>query len=227
MKCIDFHTHTYHSYDSMMRPAKILRIAKERGLNGIVISDHDTIKGGLECQSLNTDPDFKVIVASEIFTSVGDITALNIKEEIYERSFPEVVTQIKKQGGLVLLVHPYHGHKLSEINFSSIDLIEGFNARESNEANRKAMDLAAQKNIPVIGGSDAHIYSEIANARTWFNSLDDLSKPVKMEGKQNSMFAAVISQGIKVVKTKSVKNFYRWSLWTPKYLLRRMKEGKR
>ena len=224
MECIDFHTHTYHSYDSLMRPEKILRIAKERGLNGIIISDHDTINGGLECLRINKDTNFKVVVASEIYTSVGDITALNIREEIHERNFPDVVRQIKKQGGLVLLVHPYHGHKLSEIDFSAIDLIEGFNARETYEANRKAGELATAHKIPIIAGSDAHIYSEIANARTWFESLNDLSKPLKTECKRNSIYAEIVSQGIKVVKTRSAKNFYKWSLWTPKYLYRRLKE---
>ena len=63
---IDFHVHTYHSYDSIMQPEKILRIAKEKGLNGCVICDHNTIKGGIECKKLNTDPNFVVIVAAEI-----------------------------------------------------------------------------------------------------------------------------------------------------------------
>ena len=101
MKCIDFHIHTYHSYDSLMRPEKIIAIAKSRGLNGVVISDHDTINGGLECAKINSDKDFKIIVSSEIKTSVGDITGLNLKEEITDRNFSDVVQKIRNQGGLV------------------------------------------------------------------------------------------------------------------------------
>lgn len=224
MKCIDFHIHTYHSYDSLMCPKKIITIAKSRGLNGVVISDHDTINGGLECAKINSDNDFKIIVSSEIKTSVGDITGLNLKEEITDRNFSDVVQKIRNQGGLVLLVHPYHGHKLSEINFSSIDLIEGYNSRVSAMLNQKAVELANSHNIPVIAGSDAHLYGEIGNARTWYNNLDDLSKPVKTEWKRNSMFSEVSSQAIKVYKTRSAKNFYRWMKWTPVYLLRRINE---
>lgn len=224
MKCIDFHIHTYHSYDSLMRPDKILALAKSRGLNGIVISDHDTIKGSIECKKLNTDPDFKVITAAEIKTSVGDITGLNIKEEISERNYSDVVEQIKKQGGLVLLVHPFHGHTLSEINFSSVDLIEGYNSRVSSGKNKMAVQLAAKHNIPVIAGSDAHIYNEIANARTWYESLDDLSRPLKTEWKRNVFYAEVVSQAIKAGKTKNAKNFYKWMKWAPVYVYRRMKE---
>lgn len=222
MLSLDFHTHTYHSYDSLMKPEKILRIAKQRGLNGIVISDHDTIKGGLECASINKDPAFRVVVASEIKTNVGDITALNIRTEISERNFSDVAAAVKKQGGLVLLVHPYHHHKLDEINFDAIDLIEGFNAREFPAGNQKAMELAKQHNKPVIAGSDAHIYSEIGNARTFYSDFTDLSKPISFEGNRNKPLDEITSQLIKAWKSKSAKKFFQWGKWTPAYLYKRM-----
>ena len=50
---IDFHTHTHYSYDSLMKPEKILSIAKRKGLDGIVICDHNTIQGGLDVQKAN------------------------------------------------------------------------------------------------------------------------------------------------------------------------------
>jgi predicted metal-dependent phosphoesterase TrpH len=225
MKAIDFHIHTHHSYDSRMRPAKILSVAKARGLHGVVISDHDTIEGGRECAGLNTDKDFKVFISSEIKTSVGDITGINLKEEITARNFSEVVQQIKNQGGLVLLVHPYHGHKLGEIDFSAIDLIEGYNSRVSFELNLKGVALAKKHNIPVIAGSDAHLYSEIANSRTWYEDLSDLRRPLRVEWKRNDFYAEVFSQAIKAGKTKSIRNFYQWARWTPAYLLRRLKDS--
>lgn len=221
MLSIDFHTHTHHSFDSMMKPEKILRIAKERGLNGIVISDHDTIKGGLECLALNKDPDFKVVVASEIKTNVGDITALNIKEEIHERNFSDVVAATKKQGGLILLVHPFHHHKLDEINFEAVDLIEGFNGREYPENNSKAIALAEKHRKPVIAGSDSHLYGEIGNARTYYNDFSDLTRPLRFEGVRNNATDAVFSQLIKAWKTRSVKRFYQWGKWAPVYLYKR------
>jgi predicted metal-dependent phosphoesterase TrpH len=226
MLSIDFHTHTYHSYDSVMKPENILRIAKQRGLNGIVISDHDTIKGGLECKALNKDPDFTVIAASEIKTNVGDITALNIKEEIYERNFSDVVAATKRQGGLILLVHPYHHHNLDEINFDAIDLIEGYNAREFKENNLRSVELAKKWNKPVVAGSDSHLYNEIGNARTFYNDFSDLLKPVSTEWKRNAIHNEVMSQLIKAYKTKSVRRFYQWSKWAPVYLYKRSKEKK-
>jgi len=224
MLSLDYHTHTYHSFDSMMKPEKILRIAKSRGLNGIVISDHNTIKGGLECEALNKDPKFKVIVASEIKTNVGDITALNIKEEITERNFPDVVSATKRQGGLILLVHPYHHHKLDEINFDAIDLIEGYNAREFGENNLKAVALAKKMNKPVVAGSDSHLYNEIGNARTFYEDFTDLTTPISTDWKRNSIHNELMSQLVKAYKTKSGKRFYQWMLWAPKHLVKRIGE---
>ena len=224
MLSIDFHTHTHHSFDSLMRPEKILHLARLRGLSGIVISDHDTIRGGIECAAINKDPGLTVIVASEIKTNVGDITALNIKEEITERNFTDVVTATKRQGGLVLLVHPFHHHKLDEINFEAVDLIEGFNAREFASNNKKAVELAIAKKKPMVAGSDAHLYNEIANARTYYDDFSDLTKPLNIEGKRNAMHNEVASQLIKAYKTKSAKRFYQWCTWAPAHLYKRMKE---
>lgn len=224
MFAIDFHTHTYHSYDSLMKPARILQLAKERGLNGIVISDHNSIQGGLECAALNKDSDFKVIVGSEVKTSVGDITGLNLKEEVTAYYFSEVIQQIKNQGGLVLLVHPFYSHRLNEINYSSIDLIEGYNARVPIGKNEQAIALAKEHKIPFVAGSDAHLYNEIANCRTFFNDMNTLLQPLKSEFKRNTFYSEVISQGIKVLKTRSGKNFYKWVKWAPVYLYKRAKE---
>lgn len=224
MLSIDFHTHTYHSYDSLMKPEKIIRLAKERGLNGIVISDHDTIRGGLECAALNNDVNFKVIVGSEIKTSVGDITALNIKEEIMERNFSDVVAAARRQGGLILLVHPYHQHKLGEINFDAVDLIEGYNAREFSENNLKAVELAMKLRKPIVAGSDSHLYNEIGNAKTFYENFSDFTKPVSTEYKRNAIYNEVASQFIKAYKARSSKRFYNWCLWAPKHLYRRIKE---
>lgn len=223
MLALDFHTHTHHSFDSMMKPEKILRLAKERGLSGIVISDHDTIKGGLECAAKNPYSDLKVYVASEVKTSVGDITGINLKEEITATLFPEVVQQIKNQGGLVLLVHPYHHHKLSEINFDAIDLIEGYNGRDFLDNNMKAQELARKHHKPIVAGSDAHVYSEVANCKTFYESLNDLTKPVSIGGKQNGILAEPTSQLIKVYKKKSPMLLYKWMKWIPKYVVKRMK----
>lgn len=223
MPWLDFHIHTYHSDDSLMKPEKILKLAHERGLDGIVVSDHNTIAGGLECRAKNKYPGLEVIVASEIKTNLGEITGVNLKEEITERNFSDVVAQIKKQGGLVLLVHPYLEHKLDEVNFDAIDLIEGFNSRVPNEDNRKAQELARKHNKPIIAGSDAHMYGEIATGKTEYSSFDDLLKPLSISCQRNKASELIISQFIRGFKRKNPKMLYKTARWMPGYLYRRAK----
>src|ERR1700756_271115 len=133
-----------------MNPEKILRLAKERGLDAIVINDHDTIAGGLECKRINKINGLEVIVGAEIKTSVGDVTGIFLKEEISARNYSEVVAEIKRQGGITILNHPYVAHNLSEINFEGIDLIEGYNGRVDSKKNELAVQLARQHNKPIV-----------------------------------------------------------------------------
>ena len=110
----------------------ILKVAKKRGLNCIAITDHDTIKGGVETQKLNTDKDFIVIVGSEVQTEIGDIIGLNLTEEINSKNSIEVIEEIKSQGGYLIIPHPYRGHKLDEYIITNSDAIEVFNGRSTS-----------------------------------------------------------------------------------------------
>jgi predicted metal-dependent phosphoesterase TrpH len=218
---VDFHVHTYHSYDSVMRPATIIRVAKERGLNGCVICDHNTIKGGVEAQKINTDKDFRIIVGAEIATNAGDVTGLFLKEEIRSRDVDEVMREIKEQGGIILLNHPYKGHDLSKIDVSKVDFIEGYNSRCSNEVNEKAVQLARQYNKPVVAGSDAHLYAEIANCKTYVENLETLM-PVKTEFSPSSRLNITKSQYIKAWKLRSLKILFSATVIQAKHTLKHL-----
>lgn len=200
---IDFHTHTHHSYDSIMNPATILKLAKKRGLDGIVICDHNTIKGGIEAFSLNKDPNFIVIIGAEIYTDAGDVTGIFLTKEITARTFNEVVKEIKAQGGKTILNHPYKGHDLTKVDFSQIDFIEGYNSRLSKKDNEKAVALAKKHNIPIIAGSDSHLYNEIANCKTQITDLNKM-KILKCEYKKSKHINITISQYIKAFKRRDI-----------------------
>jgi len=217
---IDFHTHTYYSYDCIMKPEKILRLAKERGLNAIVINDHDTIAGGLECKKINKIKGLEVIIGAEINTSIGDVTGIFLKEEIQARNYSDVIAEIKRQGGITILNHPYFGHNLNDVNFDGIDLIEGYNGRVGLAKNEMAVQLAKQHNKPVIGGSDSHTYGEIANCKTHYTDLSNLLLPLKTEYKQCSVIAPLKSQFIKSVKQKDFALMMRVFLAAPGRILR-------
>ena len=169
----DCHIHSSYSHDSLMKPGRILKQAKKIGLTGIAITDHDTIRGSLEARKLETEIGVTVIPGVEILTDSGDLIGLLINEEIRSRRWDEVIDEIKEQGGVAVLPHPYREHQNVSELARTVDLIEVWNARSTAEQNEKALQLAGRLRKPGMYGSDAHTYAEIGNVsalvnpRTW------------------------------------------------------------
>ncbi|VVB60047.1 Error-prone DNA polymerase [uncultured archaeon] len=210
MACaFDFHIHSKYSFDSTLEPYKILEIAKRKGLSGIAITDHNTIKGGLEAKRLNEDKDFSVVVGSEICTEIGDIVGLFLSEEVKSRNSEDVIEEIRSQGGIVVLPHPFKYHRGINKVLKKINLIESFNARADKKANLLAHQLAIKNKIPMIGGSDAHFLSEIGLGKTIFDDFTDagdvkknlLCNKRKIEGRYSSKYSEIISDAIKSINT--------------------------
>lgn len=169
----DFHIHSKYSYDSLSSPKKIYKMALKKGLDGIAITDHNTIRGGLEASKL--DGSLYVVIGSEIKTEKGDIIGLFLNDEIKSRDFSGVVEEIKGQDGLIVLPHPFKKDgRVSRDLLDKVDLIETFNGKLSPKQNVKAQELAEKENKPVIGGSDAHLAGSIGTVKTVLNFSDPI-----------------------------------------------------
>jgi predicted metal-dependent phosphoesterase TrpH len=207
---LELHIHSQFSYDSLLTPEKILEVAKYKGLSGIAITDHETIRGGLLAQRVNRDSGFAVIVGSEVKTDVGDIIGLFLHQEIKSRNYLEVIDEIRDQGGMVVLPHPFRGHKLSSELVSAVDAIETFNSRTGKAENILAEELRERHGKAAVAGSDAHFYSEIGLGRTEVNGSEpeDIrslmldGKTVALEGSLSHAYLQSCSQLIKAFKLK-------------------------
>ena len=182
----DLHTHTNYSKCSNMEPELLLKIAKKRKLDGIAVTDHHKIEGALKTRELNKDKNFEVIIGTEISTRQGDVLCYYISKKIESLDFFDVVEEVKKQDGLIVIPHPFrtstNPHHKFKIPFDKIknkvDAIECFNSRmlfESN--NNKAEDIASRLKMAKTAGSDAHFSFEVARACTIFD--EDLRKALK------------------------------------------------
>ena len=207
----DLHIHSKYSYDSLMEPRKILELCKKREYDVISITDHDSIKGSMEAKKYEKEFGIKVIIGEERLTNVGDITGLNLKEEIKSRDWIEVLEEIKEQGGVTVLPHPFRGHKNIEDIANKVDLIEIWNSRSKREDNKQASNLAETLKKPSVIGSDAHVYSEIGNAIMVFEDVFDFNKEFKF--KYSKKYQKAVSYIIKDIK---LRNFHK----IPFHLLR-------
>ena len=170
----DLHIHTHYSKCSNLKPDVILKTAKEKGLNGIAITDHNSIKGALEVAKLNKDKNFEVIIGEEIKTLQGEVLGLYLKQEIITDNLEDAINQIKKQGGLAILAHPFAYIRQSfrgdiEKLKNKLDGIECFNSRTLYPwLDKRANKLAETHNLAKTGSSDAHFWFEIGAGYTEF-----------------------------------------------------------
>ena len=203
----DLHIHSKYSSDGILEPEKIVKIATKRGLDGIAVTDHNTIKGGLKAKKYETD-DFKVIVGSEISTERGEIIGLFLEEEIKSKDVQEVISEIKEQNGIIIIPHPFDGLRHSafhpaEEDAKLIDCIEGFNSRcVYQKYNKESVEFAMKHSLTITAGSDAHFANEIGNAGiiTGTEDIRDalLKNDIKLFGRRSSLVNHV---GTKVLKT--------------------------
>jgi predicted metal-dependent phosphoesterase TrpH len=183
-----------------------MKIAKKKGLDGIAITDHNTIKGGIEALKIEKGEDIQVIMGAEMKTEYGDIIGLFLNEEIRMNKFEEVIEEIKSQGGLSVLAHPYRQYKNPEEIVDRVNLVEVFNARSRKEYNRKAYELATRFKKPVTAGSDAHLSFEIGRGRMIANGevKEALKKEdTKVEGEESSYYL-VHGLSVAIEKIKKV-----------------------
>lgn len=105
----EMHSHTNHS-DGKASLAELMAAASQRGLDFIVLSDHNTIAAHPDIPKANSAP--LVIPGQEWTTFYGHAVAVGIREYIdwrAERTDPlhEKISAVHNQGGLVSIAHPF------------------------------------------------------------------------------------------------------------------------
>jgi glycosyltransferase involved in cell wall biosynthesis len=178
---VDLHMHTDHSHDCATPVEVLLAAAREQGLGAIAVTDHNEISGALEAREKAAAAGVKVIVAEEVKTaSQGEVIGLFIEEKIPRGlTLTETVAEIKRQGGLVYVPHPFdrmhsvpdYEHLLTILE--DVDAIEVFNPRVAIGAfNEEAVRFAAKYRIVAGAGSDSHVAQGLGSVRIRMRDFD-------------------------------------------------------
>jgi glycosyltransferase involved in cell wall biosynthesis len=176
---VDLHMHTDHSPDCATPVEVLLATAIEQGLGAIAITDHNEVSGALEAAAKADG--IKVIVAEEVKTaSQGEVIGLFLERKIPRGlSLAETVAEIKAQGGLVYVPHPFdrmhsvpdYEHLLTILD--DVDAIEVFNPRVAiGSFNEEAARFAAKYRIIAGAGSDSHVAAGLGSVRIRMRDFD-------------------------------------------------------
>jgi predicted metal-dependent phosphoesterase TrpH len=172
---VDLHMHTDHSNDCATPVEVLLETAKDRGMGAIAITDHNEISGALAArEAAERIGGIKVIVGEEVKTAEqGEVIGLFLEEKIEKgMSMRETLDEIRRQGGLVYVPHPFdrlhsvpdYEHLLNMVE--DIDILEVFNPRVAFSGfNQEAERFAAKYRIVPGAGSDGHVAQALGSVR--------------------------------------------------------------
>ncbi len=168
---VAIHVHTSYSACSESPVAGIVRYCREHGIQAIAVTDHNQIEGALDLRA--QAPDLRVIVGEEISTRDGEVIGLFLKQQIEAgRDIRETCLEIKNQGGLVYVPHPFDRLKVHRVRrrhlmriLDLVDIIEVYNAKISLPIyNARAKRFADRHGKIGAVGSDSHYISAIGAA---------------------------------------------------------------
>lgn len=161
----DLHMHTTrYSPDSEMDPLALVRRAKQIGLDGVVITEHDWLWTEPELDELRTAmPGLVVLGGIEVSAHEGHFLVYGVQDPL---ALPrgigvaELCREVHRQGGAVVAAHPFRwGQPFQEILQRKQPELDGMELMTSNmdaECRQRAAAVWQSARLAGLGSSDAH-----------------------------------------------------------------------
>lgn len=189
----DLHTHTKHSGlskvlflkipDSVSEPEDVVRAAEAKGLDVLCVTDHNSIRGGLEARKHAKS--VEVVVGEEVQTADGEVLGLFLSEDVPSGlSAQETIDIIHGMGGVAIAPHPFSAHcsalgdKALGLNLDGIEVFNAFH--RDRYSNYLALGKCSGSGKALTGGSDAHAPMMVGDGYTTFDgrTAEELRKAI-------------------------------------------------
>jgi len=166
---LDLHVHTNRSSDAFTSPKQLTIICRDRGLDGLAITDHNVL-------SVDSSDEVVFLQGIEISTRDGHIIGLGLSESVPRGlSADDTIRRINNLGGISIVPHPYdllrssvRPHTLA-VRPDAIEVINSSSFLHSVTWKR-ARKFAKRENYAMTAGSDSHIPETVGRAYTEMES---------------------------------------------------------
>jgi len=171
----DLHIHSNYS-DGHADVKEIIKAAKRRGLDGIAITDHDTMRGIPVARKYIRDRklDLILIPGVEVTTSEGHLLVLGVDKAPEKKLSPEETIETAHDlGGIADVPHPYHPFRHAIGRIPDADAVEVYNSKHLfGLANGRAKFEAKRRGMSMVAGSDSHFADTVGLGVTEIEAED-------------------------------------------------------
>lgn len=181
---VDLHVHTrYGSACSRLEPQRLVTAAKELGLNGICLTEHDYLWDADRVRDLADNSGVVIFRGIEVSTDQGHLLVFGLKdypEDLY--CAEKLRDAADKMGAVIVVAHPYR-HTPRWVSWKKVGRrptfrlaheVEIYNGISSETENELASRLCIRLGFRGVSGSDAHSASQVGLGVTIFdNPLDN------------------------------------------------------
>ncbi|MFH7319373.1 PHP-associated domain-containing protein [Desulfurivibrio sp. D14AmB] len=168
----DLHVHTRLSACSSLGLDQILLHARARGLDGVCLTDHDTMAAGRTLREGIQPDGLCVLLGMEYATPQGDFLLFGPFENMPTGLAADLLLpMVERGGGVAVAAHPFRALRPAQetvIASGACRVVEGLNGRNSARENRRVDRWLKRYPLSVCGGSDAHTLDELGRVATRF-----------------------------------------------------------
>ena len=170
----DLHAHSSErSLDSGVRAVAIAEQAAVRGLDGICLTEHNSLWPAEDTRAMSERSGVYVLPGMELGTDVGHVLVFGLP-----RFAPELLAidslrrVVAAEGAAMVLAHPmrpFSGQLPGWTQMSEwFDALEAINGDHSDGEEGQYAHLAARLGLGAVGGSDVHSRQAVGRAVTSF-----------------------------------------------------------
>lgn len=170
----EMHAHSSdRSLDSGVSARSIVEQALWRGLDGVVLTEHNALWPAEDLVALSEQVEVRVLAGMELGTDAGHVLVYGL-----DRYRPELLILdrlrriVESEGAAMVLAHPmrpFHGPRPAADTYASwFDGIETINGDHSDSEHGYLVREAGMLRLASVGGSDAHSRQAVGRVATAF-----------------------------------------------------------